>query len=161
MQIPSLTLCAGNYSPLHRRTFKSPFPLSTAPTLASRLGLQGSTLTPDASPGGSPGLDRTLGIVTWALGTIPADATRTIEFDVLIKQDIPTFAYVGGVNTTLEARNVGYNFVATPVRRAHLRVQADSWHDSRHTSERALGLFSVQPWSREAVLAQRPSADSL
>lgn len=71
--------------------------------------LPGSSLSPSTIPA----LDRELGILSWNLGKVPGATTRTMEYDALVKQDIPTFAFMGGVNTTLEVKNVGFNFVAT------------------------------------------------
>ena len=61
----------------------------------------------------NPAFDRSTGIMTWALGTVPANAQRDIEFDVIVKQDIPTTFNANGVSTTLEVQNKSYNFVAT------------------------------------------------
>lgn len=60
-----------------------------------------------------PAFDRSTGILTWSLGTVPAGAMRDLEFEVIVKQDIPTFYNTNGVSVTQEIQNKSYNFVAT------------------------------------------------
>ncbi|MCX6855288.1 MAG: FG-GAP-like repeat-containing protein [Verrucomicrobia bacterium] len=60
-----------------------------------------------------PAYDRSMGIMTWVLNTVPAGVTRQIQFDVVVATDIPTFANISGVSTTLEVQNKSYNFVAS------------------------------------------------
>jgi len=66
------------------------------------------------SPTTLPAFDRITNIMTWALGEVlPAGGERTIEFDVLVKQDIPTFANISGISTTLRVQNKVFNFAGT------------------------------------------------
>lgn len=50
-------------------------------------------------------------VLTWNLGTIPARATRTIEFDLQVQGDVPN-SYKSGVSSLVTSiSNSGYNFV--------------------------------------------------
>ncbi|MDB6116460.1 MAG: hypothetical protein JWO08_241, partial [Verrucomicrobiaceae bacterium] len=60
-----------------------------------------------------PCYDSTARIMTWALGGIPADAIRNLEYEVIVAQDIPTTSYVGSVILPLAIQNKAYNFAAT------------------------------------------------
>lgn len=73
-------------------------------------GLPGSSLTSTTFPS----LFREAGLLTWPLGIIPAGAIRTIEFEVLVQQDVPSSAYLAGVSTTLAMTNSKYNFSGYP-----------------------------------------------
>lgn len=71
-----------------------------------------------------PAFDRSTGIMTWVFGTLPAGVQRTIQFDVIVAQDIPTFANIGGVSTTLEVQNKSYNLVGTSSNNARIFAAA-------------------------------------
>ena len=66
------------------------------------------------SPTTLPAFDRITNIMTWALGEVlPAGGERMIEFDVIVKQDIPTFANISGISTPLKVQNKTFNFAGT------------------------------------------------
>jgi len=105
------------------------------------------------SPTTLPAFDRSTGIMTWVLGTVPAEAQRFIEFDVLVKQDIPTFANINGISTTLEVQNKSFNFVGTTS--ANVRLFAakplGASAASSATAASALLLSNLQPPRRSLI----------
>ncbi len=105
------------------------------------------------SPTTLPAFDRITNIMTWVLGTVPAEAQRNIEFDVLVKQDIPTFANINGISTTLEVQNKTFNFVGTSS--ANVRLFAakplGAAAASSATAASALLLSNLQPPRRSLI----------
>ena len=104
-----------------------------------------------------PAYDRTSNIMTWALGTLPAGAQRNIEFDVIVKQDIPTFANINGISTTLEVQNKTFNFVGTSSSNVRLFAAKPlgAAAASSATAASALLLSNLFP-PRRALLSDPP-----
>jgi uncharacterized repeat protein (TIGR01451 family) len=129
-----------------------------APNGAGNFAYSSGTRTAaQLSPTTLPAFDRSTGIMTWVLGTVPAEAQRSIEFDVIVKQDIPTFANIGGISTTLEVQNRTFNFVGTTS--ANVRLFAakplGAAAASSATAASALLLSNLQP-PRRSLLSDPP-----
>ena len=94
------------------------------------------------TPTSNPSRD-SLGILTWNLGTVPARVSRTIEFEVQVKHDIPTSAYVVGVDTPMVINNFSYNFVGTPPSGSRIFAAKPALGTSLAAAANAASLFLV------------------
>lgn len=70
-------------------------------------------LTNTLTLGTNPALDRSVNLLTWSLGNVPAGADRYLRFEAQVQYDVPTYYTTKGVSHAVEASNYSYNFLGT------------------------------------------------
>lgn len=111
----------------------------------------------DLSPTTIPAYERSSRIMNWVFGGFPANASRSVQFEVIVASDIPTFANISGVSTTLEVQNKAFNFVATSSKGSRLfAFKANGGAAANQITATSLDLLSSAVPVRRSLLSSPP-----